>query len=90
MSQKISALRNPQTNRAFGAWQKEVLETLASDPQNRPWNPLRTLRGSAKNWVGRYRNSLLALERAGLIEEVSGPQGGRGYYVATELLKAVA
>lgn len=91
MSQKISALRNPATNRSFGAWQQEVLETLASDPTNKPWNPLKSLRGSAKNWTSRYRSALVALEEAGLIAESVGPKGGRGYYVATEaLVRAVA
>lgn len=69
----------------LGAWQKQVLRDLA----NRPHNPLRELRGTAKNWSGRYRQSLVGLEEQGLIE--SGPYGPRGglVYRLTTLGKEV-
>jgi hypothetical protein len=50
----------------------------------------RGLKGSARNWAGKYQQSLRVLEQAGLIEETAGPKGGSWYFVATPKLYAIA
>ena len=71
----------------LGTWQKETLNPLPTQAPGH--NPLRDLKGSAKNYSGKYKASLKTLEEAGLIEPSPGPRGDMAWIVTEAGLKAV-
>jgi len=65
---------------AKGSWQYQILKDLLSN--STITNPLKSLKGNAKSYSGRYRVSffalLLRIEKAGYsITIQSGPMGGQ-------------
>jgi len=65
---------------AKGSWQRSILRDLLSN--STITNPLKSLKGNAKSYSGRYRVSffalLLRIEKAGYTITIeSGPLGGQ-------------
>lgn len=72
----------------LGSFQIEALEACLHGAHN----PIKDLKGRAKNWTSRYYSSLHTLQERGLLESSPGPRGGRAW-ITTEkgvnALKAV-
>ena len=75
MSKRLAKLNLPDVK--LGSWQLTVLR----DASATSWNPLKDIKGTARNYRAKYHRSLLDMIAAGLLAESPGPRGGFGIVI---------